>query len=66
MNAEVERIIKVLPLLIREKRKAKIELHRLRLTYQPEPLDRRMRRVKDILVRLHPSPLISSYYLVVR
>jgi hypothetical protein len=64
-NPEVERLARIMPQLVRTKRRAKLELHRLRITYQPEPLDRRVRRVKDIIARLHPSPHLPNYYLVV-
>lgn len=64
-NADIEHITRVLPALMREKHRAKLELNRAKVTYQPEQLDRRSRRVKDILVRLLPSPLVPNYFLVV-
>ena len=61
-SPEVERMLRIVPKLMRAKRRAKLEFQRLRTVYQPEPPDRRVRRVKDILVRMHPSPLLPNYY----
>ncbi len=63
-NPEVEWKARVLQKMMRVKRKTKIEHHRLRLTYQPDPLDRRVRRVKDILARLQPSAIPSCFHEV--
>jgi hypothetical protein len=65
-SPEVERMLRLLPKLMRVKRRAKMEFQRLRAAYQPELPERRMRRIKDILVRMYPSPLLPNYYAPVR
>eukprot|EP00026_Physarum_polycephalum_P001281 Phypoly_transcript_01282.p1 GENE.Phypoly_transcript_01282~~Phypoly_transcript_01282.p1 ORF type:complete len:1125 (+),score=279.27 Phypoly_transcript_01282:124-3498(+) len=61
-SPEVERLARLLPRFMRMKRRLKLEFQKLRTAYQPEPPDRRIRRVKDILVRMLPSTLLPNYY----